>query len=68
MATSKIKEEARKLADELPDDATWEQLEYRNHVRRKIEAGLNSLEKDEALSTEEVRQQMGLPRNENPLG
>lgn len=52
-----IKDEARKLVDELPDDATWEELEYKIYVRRKIEGGLSSLEKGESLSTEEVREQ-----------
>ena len=51
-----IKDEARKLVDELPDDATWEELEYKIYVRRKIESGLNSLEESESLSTEEVRE------------
>jgi hypothetical protein len=60
MATPGIKEEARKLVDELPDDATWEQLEYRIYVRRKIEAGLDSLKNDETLSTDEVRRRLGL--------
>ena len=55
-----IKEEARKLVEELSDDATWEQLEYKIHVRRKIAQGLESLEKSQTLSTEEVRQQLGL--------
>ena len=52
-----IKDEARKLIDELPDDATWEELEYKIYVRRKIEDGLNNLENGESLSTEEVREQ-----------
>ncbi len=55
-----IKEEARKLVEELSDDATWEQLEYKIHVRRKIQRGLDSLNEGQTLSSEEVRQQFGL--------
>lgn len=55
MAQVGIKDEARKLVDDLSDDATWEELEYKIHVRRKIESGLKSLEDGEALSTDEIR-------------
>lgn len=55
MPTSKVKEEARKLVDELPDDATWEELEYKIYVRRKIERGLESVGQGDTLSTDEVR-------------
>ncbi len=44
MPTPGIKEQARKLVEELPDDATWEELEYKIYVRRKIEQGLESIE------------------------
>ncbi len=60
MPTPDIKREAHKLIDELPDDVTWEELEYKIHVRRKIEAGLESLDDGEALSTDEVRKRLGL--------
>lgn len=62
MPTVGIKEEARKLIDELPQDATWEQLEYKIHVRRKIEAGIDSLEDDDSLSTGEIRERLGLKK------
>jgi hypothetical protein len=54
MPTPGIKEQARKLVDSLPDDATWEDLEYRIFVRRKIERGRKSLDEEETLSTQEV--------------
>ncbi len=62
MAGSRVKEEARKLVDELPDDATWEDLEYRIYVRRKIERGLESIEQGDTLSTDEVRRRLGLDK------
>ena len=55
-----IKEQARKLVDSLPEDATWEDLEYRIFVRRKIERGQKSLEEEETLSTQEVLDHFGL--------
>jgi len=37
--TSTIKEEARRLDEQLPDDATWEDLMYEIYVRQSIEEG-----------------------------
>lgn len=62
MPTSRVKEEARKLIDELPDDATWEELEHKIYVRRKIERGLESIEQGDTLSTDEVRRRLGLDK------
>lgn len=55
-----IKDEAHRLVDELPDDASWEQLEYRIHVRRKIERGRRDIEDGDTLTTKEVRERLGL--------
>jgi len=35
-----IKSDARRIVDELPDNATWEDLMYEIYVRESIEAGL----------------------------
>ena len=35
-----VKEEARKLIDRLPDNATWEDLQYEIYFRQAVEAGL----------------------------
>ena len=33
------KEEIRKILDALPDDATWEDVQYSIYVRERIERG-----------------------------
>ncbi len=40
MATSGTKDEARRLIDGMPDDATWDDLMHEIHVRQAIEQGL----------------------------
>lgn len=35
MATTK--DEVRKLIDQLPDDATWEDIQYSIYVRERVE-------------------------------
>jgi hypothetical protein len=37
---SPIKNEALRIVEQLPDNATWEDLIYRIYVRQSIEAGL----------------------------
>jgi hypothetical protein len=34
-----IKTEARRLVEQLPDDATWEDLMYEIYMRQAIESG-----------------------------
>ena len=36
MSVSDVKHEARRLVDDLPEDATWEDLMYRIYVRQVI--------------------------------
>jgi len=49
-----IKEEAKKLIDILPDDATWDDLMYEIYVRQKIELGLKDIEDGNTVTLEEA--------------
>ncbi len=44
MATSDIKQEAHRLVDSLPEDATWEDLMYEIYVFKSIQAGIEDAE------------------------
>ena len=52
---STVKEQAKKLIEKLPDDATWKDLLYEVYVCQEIEAGLRDLEAGRVLSQEEVK-------------
>ena len=54
-SVASIKDEARRIIDQLPDTATWEDLIYRIYVRQSIEAGLKDAEEGHVESVEEVR-------------
>lgn len=41
MEALNIKEEARRLIEKLPDDATWDDVIHEIYVRQAVEAGLN---------------------------
>ena len=60
-AVTSIKDEARRIVDQLPETATWEDLIYRIYVRQSIEAGLKDAEEGRVLSVEEVRRSFRLP-------
>ena len=59
--TSSIKNEARRIVDQLPETASWEDLIYRIYVRQSIEAGLKDADEDHVEPVEEVRRSFGLP-------
>ena len=52
------KEEVRKMLDTIPDDASFEDIQYHVYVRQKIESGLKDIKEGRLLSQEEVEQRM----------
>jgi len=58
---STIKVEARRIVDQLPDSASWEDLIYRLYVRQSIEAGIKDADEGQVESVEDVRRSFGLP-------
>ena len=55
MADSRnIKSDARRIVDELPDNATWEDLMYEIYVRESIEAGLADVEAGRMVSQKDA--------------
>jgi predicted transcriptional regulator len=61
MSTENIKNEARRLVERLPDDATWDQLMHEIYVRQSIEAGLADSKAGKTVEVSEVRERFGLP-------
>ena len=53
MAT--IKEEAQKLLNKLPDEATWDDLMYEIYARKKIDAGIKAADAGRLVSHDEVK-------------
>lgn len=59
MATATVKEEARRLVESLPDDATWEDLQYQIYFRQAVEAGLKDSEEGRVVPLDEARRRFG---------
>ena len=55
---STAKQEVRLLLDQIPDDATFEDIQYHIYVREKIERGLRDVKEGRGLSQEEVERRM----------
>ena len=61
MSDSNVKLEALRLVEELPDDASWDDLMYRIYVRQAIDAGLEDSVAGRTVDAEEVRARFGFP-------
>jgi hypothetical protein len=61
MATSDIKQEAHRLVDSLPEDATWEDLMYEIYVFKAVKAGIEASQAGRKMDVKEVRARLGLP-------
>ncbi|MGA7876918.1 MAG: hypothetical protein WCA08_14755 [Desulfoferrobacter sp.] len=61
MALNKVKQEAARLVEALPEDASWDDLMYQIYVRQAIEAGLTDSDAGHTLDVEELRLRFGLP-------
>ncbi len=61
MATTDVKEQARRLVERLPENATWEDLMYEIYVRQAVEAGVADSEANRVESVAALRARFGLP-------
>ena len=59
--TPSIKTKARRLVEQLPDDATWDDLLYEIYVRQSVEVGLKDCREGRTIPVAEVRRRLGLP-------
>ena len=51
-----IKEAARRLIDQLPDNSTWDDLMHAIYVRQYIDKGLADSEAGRTTNVEEIRE------------
>ena len=52
---STVKEAARSIVDNLPEQATWDDLMYELYVKQKIDAGLEAAADGRTVPHEEVK-------------
>ena len=52
------KEETRKMLDTLPDNASWEDIQYSIYVRERIERGRLEADAGKLIDQAEIEQRM----------
>ncbi|MCK4784771.1 MAG: hypothetical protein KAV87_13545 [Desulfobacteraceae bacterium] len=52
------KEEVRRMLDQIPDDASFEDIQYHIYVCQKIELGLRDIEEGRVISQEDIERRM----------
>lgn len=62
METINIKQEERRLVDQLPENSIWDDLMHEIYVRQSIEKGLADSEAGRTTSVEEAREKFGLSK------
>jgi len=60
MEVVNVKDEARRLIERLPEDATWDDLMHEIYVRQAVEAGLEDSRAGNVTNVEDVRARLGL--------
>ena len=49
-----VKDTLHEIADELPEECSWDEVMHRIYVRQKIEAGLADADSGNVVSNEDV--------------
>lgn len=57
MATT-AKEAARHIIEQLPEQASWDDIMYELYVKQKIEAGMEAARSGRVVSQEEARRRL----------
>ena len=55
---STAKEEVQKMLKQIPDDSSFEDIQYHIYVREKIKRGLKDIEEGRILDQEEIERRM----------
>ncbi len=55
---STAKQAAKQIIDQLPDQATWDDIMYELYVKQKIEAGLADIDAGRTIPHEQVKAEL----------
>ena len=58
MAQTVPKEEVRRLLDTLPDDSSYEDIQYHIYVQQKIDRGIEASDRGDFVSDEEIERRI----------
>jgi hypothetical protein len=52
---SSVKEEARKLIDQLPSEATWDDVMYELYIKKKLAVALKAADEGDVVAHDAVK-------------
>lgn len=55
---SSVKKEAIKIVNNLPEDATWEDLIYQIYVKEKVEKSIKEVDEGNVLSHDQAKKRL----------
>jgi predicted transcriptional regulator len=58
MARALPKDSVRQLLDTLPDESSYEDIQYHIYVQQKIDRGLDAAERQDFVSDEEIEERI----------
>lgn len=58
MTTATAKEQIRKMLDELPEEASFEDIQYHIYVRQKIERGIQDVAEGRVVDEDEAERRL----------
>ncbi|NLD26663.1 MAG: hypothetical protein GX661_04805 [Acholeplasmataceae bacterium] len=53
-----LKDEAKRIIEDLPENATWDDLMYQLYVKKRVETGLKEIENGQTMTHEEVKKRL----------
>ena len=62
-STATAKNAVKSMLDTLPDDISWEDLQYHLYVRQQIEAGLADESAGQLIDSDEMKRRLAEHRN-----
>ncbi len=57
---SNVKDVAKNILEEMPNNATWEDIMYEFYVRMKIGKGLEDIDQEKTFTHSEVEKRFGI--------
>lgn len=61
MGTPNLRQQVHQIADQLPPEATWDDVRYQIELRASIERGLADADAGRMTDVETLRREFGLP-------
>ena len=53
-----VKDEAKKIIDNLPEQATWDDVMYQFYIKKKVSVSLRAAEVGNVISHEDVKKRL----------